>query len=38
MRWNKMIQFDWIEDDRMYLGFTRVELDEILLVLEKTFT
>lgn len=30
-----MIQFDRIEDDRMYLGFKRAELDEILLVLEK---
>lgn len=30
-----MIQFDRIEDDRMYLGFTRAELDEILLMLEK---
>lgn len=29
-----MIRFDRIEDGRMYLGFTRVELDEILLVLE----
>lgn len=29
-----MIRFDPIEDGRMYLGFTRVELDEILLVLE----
>lgn len=30
-----MIRFDRIEDDRMYLGFTRVELDEILSMLEK---
>lgn len=30
-----MILFDRIEDDRVYLGFTRVELDEILSVLEK---
>lgn len=30
-----MIQFDRIENDRMYLGFTEVELDEILMLLEK---
>lgn len=30
-----MIQFDRIENDRVYLGFTQVELDAILLVLEK---
>lgn len=30
-----MIQFDRIEDDWMYLGFTQAELDEILNVLEK---
>jgi hypothetical protein len=30
-----MIQFDRIENDRMYLGFTEIELDEILTLLEK---
>ncbi|WP_211656072.1 hypothetical protein [Planococcus alpniumensis] len=30
-----MIQFDRIENDRVYLGFTLMELDAILLVLEK---
>lgn len=30
-----MIRFDRIEDDRIYLGFTQVELDSILTVLEK---
>lgn len=30
-----MIQFDRIENDRMYLGFSEQELDAILLVLEK---
>lgn len=35
MRWNEMIHFDRIEKDRMYLGFTQVELDFILATLEK---
>lgn len=30
-----MIQFDRIENDRIYLGFTSTELDEILTLLEK---
>lgn len=30
-----MIHFDRIEEDRMYLGFTKVELDLILTTLEK---
>lgn len=30
-----MIQFDRIEKDRMYLGFTQAELDSIVLLLEK---
>lgn len=30
-----MIRFDRIEEDRMYLGFTEVELDVILTILEK---
>lgn len=30
-----MIRFDRIEEDRMYLGFTEVELDVILTTLEK---
>lgn len=30
-----MIQFDRIESDRLYLGFTEIELDEILTLLEK---
>lgn len=30
-----MIQFDRIEDDQIYLGFTEAELDLILSVLEK---
>lgn len=30
-----MIQFDRIENNRMYLGFSEKELDAILLVLEK---
>lgn len=30
-----MIHFDRYEDDRMYLGFTEVELDVILTTLEK---
>lgn len=30
-----MIQFDRIENDRVYLGFTQAELDSILLLLEK---
>lgn len=30
-----MIQFDRIENDRGYLGFTQAELDSILLLLEK---
>lgn len=31
----KMIRFDRIENDRLYLGFTESELDKILVVLEK---
>ncbi|MBD8016838.1 MULTISPECIES: hypothetical protein [Planococcus] len=30
-----MIQFDRIENNRVYLGFTQVELDSILSLLEK---
>ena len=30
-----MIRFDRYEDDRMYLGFTEVELEVILTALEK---
>ena len=30
-----MIQFDRIEKDRMYFGFTQAELDFILATLEK---
>lgn len=30
-----MIRFDRYEEDRMYLGFTEVELDVILNTLEK---
>lgn len=30
-----MIQFDRIENDRLYLGFTEEELDVILMLLEK---
>lgn len=30
-----MIRFDRYEEDRVYLGFTEVELDVILTVLEK---
>ena len=35
MRWNNMIQFDRIEDNRVYLGFTQAELDFILNALVK---
>lgn len=30
-----MIRFDRYEEDRMYLGFTEIELDVILTTLEK---
>jgi len=30
-----MIQFDRIEEDRLYLGFTQKEIDLIVLLLEK---
>lgn len=30
-----MIQFDRIENERLYLGFTERELDEILVLLEE---
>lgn len=32
-----MIRFDRYEKDRVYLGFTEVELDVILTALEKQF-